>query len=443
MIEFIPQFGNLLFTIGAFVIALSIIISIHEYGHYIVGRWSGIHAEVFSLGIGPVIWSRRDQHGTKWQIAALPIGGYVKFLGDADAASGKDGEVMDALSGDEQRRTMHGAPLWARAATVAAGPVFNFILSIIVFSGISLSFGAAIYPHEIATVHGLPSAQLGVKAGDKLVAIDGVPYPDIDRFSDFAADIPIKPVLEYTVLRGGTEITVNGPPMFPTRIAQVTDNWAADTAGLKVDDVVLSIGGQDVFEFSQMIPLINDSQGKPTLIKFWRDGETMEVRVSAQRRDVPLSNGGFETRYVIGVGNGYFFTPSSESLGLFEAVKIGGQRTWRIVTLSLSGTAQMITGNISTCNLSGPVGIARVSGQMASQGISSFLAFVALLSTAVGLLNLFPIPILDGGHLVFHAYEAVTGRPPSDKALRILMGVGLALIVTLMIFSLSNDFLCP
>jgi regulator of sigma E protease len=141
--EFIPQFGNLAFTIAAFIAALSIIVAIHEYGHYIVGRWSGIHAEVFSIGFGPILLSRTDRHGTRWQIAALPFGGYVKFLGDADAASGKDGAAIDALDMAERRRSMHGAPLWARAATVAAGPVFNFIFSILIFAAVLLEIGRA------------------------------------------------------------------------------------------------------------------------------------------------------------------------------------------------------------------------------------------------------------------------------------------------------------
>ena len=141
----IPQFGGLIWTLLAFVIALSVIVAIHEYGHYIVGRWSGIHADVFSLGFGPVIYSRYDKRGTKWQIAALPFGGYVKFAGDADAASGKDVAAMEAVEADPKRlrATMHGAPLWARAATVAAGPVFNFALSILVFAAI----GPVSYTH--------------------------------------------------------------------------------------------------------------------------------------------------------------------------------------------------------------------------------------------------------------------------------------------------------
>ena len=157
MTELIPSFGGFAFTLLAFVVALSIIVAIHEYGHYIVGRWSGIHAEVFSLGFGPVLLSRVDRRGTKWQVAALPFGGYVKFLGDANAASGKDGAAVDALDPAERRRSMHGAPLWARAATVAAGPIFNFILSILVFAGVMVFSGQASTDPVVGDIRPMPA----------------------------------------------------------------------------------------------------------------------------------------------------------------------------------------------------------------------------------------------------------------------------------------------
>ncbi|MEY8840426.1 site-2 protease family protein, partial [Cribrihabitans sp. XS_ASV171] len=159
-VSFIPEFGGLLYTIIAFVVALSVIVAVHEFGHYIVGRWSGIHAEVFSLGFGPVLLSRVDRRGTRWQLAALPFGGYVKFLGDANAASGKDSKSMADLyreNPDSLRNTIHGAPLWARAATVAAGPIFNFILSVMVFGAIFMMRGAPSDPLTVGELHPLPA----------------------------------------------------------------------------------------------------------------------------------------------------------------------------------------------------------------------------------------------------------------------------------------------
>ncbi len=439
----LPTVGNFAFTAVAFIVALSVIVAIHEYGHYIVGRWSGIHAEVFSLGFGPTVWSRVDKRGTKWQIAALPFGGYVKFLGDADAASGKDGDAISTLSDEEKRHTMHGAPLWARFLTVLAGPVFNFILAIVVFTALALSEGVSTYPPKIDVLFDLPEGASELKIGDRVVAIEGNKLPDKEGFGDFVDALPLKPALAYTVDRNGQEVTVFGPPLMPTRVGSVTPGWGADKAGVKVGDVILEIGGQQVFEFGQMIPLINQTGGKPTPIKLWRDGKVMEITVEAQKRDLPMADNQFETRYIMGISGSYFFTPALESPGFGQAVLIGGKSTWGVITQSVSGLSHMIAQKISSCNLSGPLGIAKLSGQLARQGFSRFIYFIAMLSTAVGLMNLFPIPVLDGGHLVFFAYEAVTGKPPSDKALQFMMTVGLGLILTLMVFALSNDFLCP
>jgi len=440
---FLPSFGNFAFTIGAFIVALSVIVAIHEYGHYIVGRLSGIHAEVFSLGFGPVIWSRNDKHGTKWQIAALPFGGYVKFFGDSSAASGKDGETISTLSKEELRRTMHGAPLWARFLTVLAGPVFNFILSIILLTGLALATGVGTYPPVIEKVHALPDGLNELQAGDQLLAINGVKYPQAEYFYEFLETLPVARQLDYTVLRNGREITVSGPALSPTRVASVTPGWAAEKAGIKMDDVIMAIDGQDVFEFGQIIPLIEKSAGNPVVVKLWRDGQILEVTLKATQRDIPKADNSFETRYLMGVSGEFFFTPATRSPGLGEALSMGADRTWGIVTQSLSGLYHMVAGKISSCNISGPIMIAKISGQMASQGLVDFIFFIALLSTAIGLMNLFPVPVLDGGHLVFFAYEAVTGKPPSDGALRILMTVGLVLILSLMVFAVTNDLFCP
>jgi regulator of sigma E protease len=185
------------------------------------------------------------------------------------------------------------------------------------------------------------------------------------------------------------------------------------------------------------------SAGAPVDLKVWRAGDSFPMTLTPRSADVPTADGGFEQRYLIGVTGGLFFTPETVTPGPFSALAIGVDQTFHIIRQSLSGLYHMITGAISTCNLSGPVGIAETSGAAASQGFVSFIWFIAVLSTAVGLMNLFPVPVLDGGHLVFHAYEAVTGRPPSDRALQVLMAGGLALIITLMLFALTNDLFCP
>ncbi|MFV2033647.1 MAG: RIP metalloprotease RseP [Halocynthiibacter sp.] len=446
ILGFLPSFGSAIFTIGAFIVALSVIVAIHEYGHYIVGRWSGIKAEVFSIGFGPVLWSRQDRHGTRWQIAALPFGGYVKFLGDSNAASAKDGETMEELSKDDLRHSMHGAPLWARALTVAAGPAFNFLLSFLIFAAVALGAGVARDPLTVERIYELPDTlPIGaalLEPGDALLAIEGKSIED-DDFADFLAARPSVSALSYTVLRGGREVEVTGPPLSPTRVAFVNPDSAALEAGLAEGDVILSINRQIVVRFNDMIAIVNGSQGAPITLVVWRAGEEFEVTLSPRRRDLPLPDNSFETRWIMGVSGAYFFEPQLETPGLAEAVVFGFERVVSFVTLTISGLYHMITGAISSCGVSGPIGIAQMSGTAASQGATSFIMFIGLLSTAVGLLNLFPVPVLDGGHLVFYAYEAATGKPPSDKVLRVLMAVGLTALLALMAFALTNDLFCP
>lgn len=438
----LPEFGNLFFTLGAFVVALSIIVTVHEYGHYIVGRWSGIHAEVFSLGFGPVLLKRTDKRGTQWQIALLPFGGYVKFLGDADAASaGADEEVMSHLDAKQRRRTMHGAPLWARAATIFAGPAFNFLFSIMVFAGFLAVKGLPEDTPRVGTLYPMPGV-VELREGDLITAVGGQETPALTDFYRVAAELDPAPEVTYTVDREGAVMDVIGPHPLPARAAGIALNSAARDAGMQVGDVVTAVGGQPVWSFAELPPMVSQAEGAAVDLALWRDGETVDVELTPRRTDLPLPDGGFETRWLIGLQSGTFFDHPTRSVGLTEAVPMAVGQLGDIITNSISGLWHMVTGAISTCNLSGPVGIATTSGEMASDGIDSFIWFIAVLSTAVGLLNLFPIPILDGGHLVFHAYEAVRGRPPSDRVMGALMTTGLVLLGAMMLFALGNDLFC-
>ncbi|MEP0962201.1 MAG: RIP metalloprotease RseP [Roseobacter sp.] len=442
------QFGGIIWVIAAFIVALSIIVAIHEYGHYIVGRWSGIHADVFSLGFGPVLFSRYDKHGTRWQIAALPLGGYVKFAGDANAASGKDSEAMMAAENDpaQLRATMHGAPLWARAATVAAGPVFNFILSILVFAAFMLSNGVSREPLTIGEMHPLPVTFNGLQSGDELLGINGKELPDRDQtdaYSAFIDQIPFEPILTYDVLRDGRAMSVEGPYISPPLVSSLRPQSAAIRAGLEQGDVITAINGAPVYAFDQLKTAVEGGNGEALALTVWRGGETLEKTLAPKRVDEPQADGGFVTQWRIGIAGGLAFEPATDNPGLTTALTGGVRQTWQIINGTISGLGHMITGAISTCNLSGPIGIAQTSGAVASQGPENFIRFIAALSTTVGLLNLFPVPALDGGHLVFYAYEAVAGKPPSEKVMSILMTVGLAMILSLMLFALSNDIFCP
>jgi len=440
--SFIPDIGgvSLAILIPAFIVALSIIVAVHEYGHYIVGRWSGIKAEVFSVGFGPVLMSRVDRFGTKWQIAALPFGGYVKFKGDGNAASGKDADAMAEMDPAEARSSMHGAPIWARAATVLAGPVFNFILAVVIFAGTMLWNGRT-DEAIIGEVIALPSDLAVLQEGDLVTAVDGTPVDSLGALIEQSAEIDA-PTHLYTVIRDGAEIEVEAAVPFLPLIGSVTPQSAGLEAGLREGDLIRAVDGVPVHAFADLPDIVAAGQGAPMLLDVWRDGEMLEFTLEPRLSDLPTSGGGFESRWLIGIGPDLYFDPVTVPAGVGEAVLFGADRVWFVITQSISGLSAMITGQISTCNLQGPIGIAETAGAVATQGLDDFIWFVAVLSVAVGFLNLFPIPVLDGGHLVFHVYEAAVGRPPSDRAMQVMMSVGLAMLLSLMMFAIFTDLTC-
>ena len=438
-VSLIPQFGNLIWTLAAFVLALLVIVGVHEYGHYIVGRWSGIHADVFSLGFGPVLFSRTDRRGTVWQIAAVPLGGYVKFRGDANAASAPDADAMAQLPADQRRTTMPGAPLWARAATVAAGPAFNFVFSIIVLTGLALVTGTPSDPPRIAQIYGTPISGITLQPGDTLIEVDGVPFEKAPTLLD--DEVP-HALIPYTVERDGRVIQVQGPMLSTARIGFVQFNSAAEDAGLRVGDVIMAANGQPIWRFNELIQIVAASNGQPVALQIWRDGAVIDLDISPRRQDILKEDRSFETRWLLGVSSSSFFEPATEMPGPVEAFSSAVARTWDVAASSVSGLYHIAAQKISSCNMSGAITIAKTSGKMASSGLVDFIAFLAFLSTAIGLVNLFPIPVLDGGHLMFYAYEAVVGRGPSEKVVQVLMSVGLVIVLSIMVFALSNDLFC-
>ena len=442
------DFSSLISSLGggaqavlALLVVIVIIVTVHEYGHYIVGRLCGIHAEVFSIGFGRPVWSRVDARGTRWQVAAIPLGGYVRFLGDADAAS-RPGQ-MTGLSAAEKRHTMPGAPLWARAATVLAGPAFNVALTLLVFFGLILWSGVGNDSTVIASLRALPATQNPLQDGDRILSLDGTPTPDFLALATQAKALKDRATVSYVVERGGKTLTFDGPNPVPPLVQSVALNSAAEDAGLAEGDLILTVNGQTIAGFDQMPPMVEASQGQPVALTVQRGDQTLTLTLTPRRADLPDMEGGFTTRWLIGVSGGLMFEPTRRSAGLVEAARLSVQQSWLMAKTNLNGIAQIVLGSISTCNLSGPVGMAKVASAAANAGVEAFIGTLALMSLVIGLANLLPIPVLDGGHLVFFLYEAVARRPPHAKAQQVLMTVGLFVLLALMLFALSNDlFLC-
>lgn len=441
---FFPQFGNFVITVLAFVLCLSVIVFVHEFGHYFIGKLSGIHAEVFSIGFGPVIISSYDKRGTKWQLAAFPLGGYVKFLGDKNPASSPDPEIDKRDEQNLLRKSMHGAPLWARFITVAAGPLFNFIFSGLIFFLIFMDQGMTKLPLTVDKTFDTPYKQKFEK-GDVVRSVNGLKINnDLKKLNDQLGGVFANKPLTYVVERNGILITLENIIQNPPRISQVLPKSSAISAGLEKGDLILSLNSREIKNFNEIKDFVEASQGEGFIVEYWREGLVYETRLTPQIVDVPIETGGFERIYRVGIVSDYFpFQPAMTKQSISWAFLSSIKSIYLIMEGSVKGLYHIVFGNISSCNLSGPISIAETSGQMVKQGSLNYLWFIAVLSTAIGMINLFPIPVLDGGHLMFFTVEALIGRKPNQKIVNTFMALGFALLVGLMLFSVLNDFLCP
>ena len=428
----------------SFIVSLSIIVFVHEYGHYIVGKWTGIKADVFSVGMGPVVLSRVDKNGTTWQLAAIPFGGFVKFKGDANISSSHVDPKTSAYNKSDLRATLHGAPLWARTATVAAGPVFNFVFSIIIFFSLFVSVGQVREPLTISKINPLPFINQ-LKEGDEIISISGFQLrsaSSIKNMLEYIENIDKKSI-EYEVRRDGEIFNLSGPPVDLPRISGLVPLSAAVEASLNAGDVILEINGEPINKFNQLKEAVEKSAGSPINLTVWREEKTFQTTIVPKREDIPQPEGGFITKWRIGIiGSIYPFELLTESIPVLQAIKLSFFQTYSIITSSINGLYHIIAGNISTCNLSGPIEIAEISSHMAKEGLQSFIQTLALFSAAIGFMNLLPVPVLDGGHLVFFAYEAIFKKPPNQKAFSALMTVGFAFILFFMMFAIFNDYFC-
>jgi regulator of sigma E protease len=363
--------SNVLFYLVPFLFILTIVVFVHEYGHYKVGRWCGVDVTTFSIGFGKEIFGWTDKHGTRWRFAAIPLGGYVKFAGDANAASQPDAEAVAGLSQAELSRTLPGATVARRSAIVAAGPVANFIFAILVFAAIVMAFGrTTIAPRIDRVTPASAAAQAGLAPGDLILSVDGV---QISSFDDVRRIITINAenTLRFVVVRNSIETTIDVTPALVER-----------RHALGVERVGV-IG----------------------------------VTAANQPEDVRLV-----------------------SYGPVEAIAYGVRESWFIVTRTFDYLAKLLTGREKADQLSGVIHIAEVSGHVASTGgIVSLLTLAAVLSVSIGLMNLFPIPMLDGGHLVFYAFEALRGRPLSERVQEFAFKAGIAFVLMLTVFVTWND----
>jgi len=362
--------GNILSALPPFLLVLTIVVFFHELGHYLVGRWCGIHADVFSVGFGPELIGRNDKHGTRWKLSLIPLGGHVKFRGDENAASLPSGAGAD-LSEAERDGSFPGAALWRRAATVAAGPVANFILAIAIFAVMFVTNGRVISDPVVSKVLPASAAEAaGILPGDRFVAIDGIEveiFDDVQRYVSVRPEVPITVTLE----REGKMVDVT---LTPER-TEISDTF----------------------------------------------GNKMEVgRIGVATNE---DSGNFRVR----------------EYGPLEAVGEGVAQSWYIVTRTVDYIGNIITGREKPDQLGGPIRVAKYSKDMSTLGIGALIQLAAVLSVSIGLLNLMPVPMLDGGHLVFYAIEAIRGRPPGAVAQEWAYRFGLTLVLALMLFATWND----
>lgn len=354
-----------------FLFVLTLVVFFHELGHFLIARWCGIRVLTFSIGFGPELFGFYDRYGTRWKVSAVPLGGYVKFLGDDNAASAPDHRAVENLSENEKREAFVSQKVGSRAAVVAAGPIANFILAIVIFAAIFALFG---------------------------------------KQSTSA------------------------------RVDKVQPQSAAERAGFQAGDLVLSINGDKIDSFADMQQIVSMSAGDTLTIEVERGGIHQTIKAVPDLKDI---KDGFGNKHRIGVlGISRSMLPGDikvEKVGPLRAVAMGAQETWFVIDRTLSYIGGIFAGREAADQLGGPIRIAQVSGQVATAGFVPLLHLAGVLSVSIGLLNLFPIPLLDGGHLLFYLVEAVRGRPLSERAQEVGFRIGLAIVVMLMIFATFND----
>lgn len=440
-------------TIVGFVVAICLLVSIHEYGHFWVARRLGFRVLRFSVGFGKALWKRTGRDGTEYQIAAIPLGGYVKLLDE------REGPVAP----EELSRSFTRRPHWQRIAVLLAGPAFNILFAILVLTGMNLANGINVYTPRVGTVtDGSPAATAGLHGGDEIVSVDGRETPGqmdvffalIDGVSAHSAlDLKVtgsdgaargvhialpdaearRALTEPAKLLDGLGFHFEQRPIPPV-LGDVRPGPAAN-AGLKSGDVILSINGEAVTSFQEMAERIQPRAGEEITLQYRRGTEQDAVRL---RPDLGKSADG-RSIGLIQVGPAEVAPDRHIDLNLWSALGHATDEAWTMTALQGKLVWRMLTGHVSMKNLSGPLSIAQYAGDSVSAGPMAFLSFLVMISLALGFMNLLPIPILDGGQIVMQSIEWIKGKPLSERAQVLGQQLGIAMLMALMGVALFND----
>ena len=441
-------------TILAFVITLGILVSIHEFGHFWVARRCGVKVLRFSIGFGRILWRRTDRHGTEFAIAAIPLGGYVKMLDESE----------EPVPAGELDQAFNRKPVLSRFAIVAAGPLANFLLAILALALMYMVGVRVLVPQVGEVLVDSPAAVAGIRPGDEIVAIDGTATPGWQAVNmALLAPIGESRALAVAVRQGADgavrerEVMLNNwlsgqeqpDPLrslgvvpytltIPAVLGQLTDDGAAARDGLRPGDRVVNVDGEPVSDWMHFVSLVQNSSERPMRLLIERDGVQQDLVLTPNSRTVEGVTTGF-----IGAGVQQVSWPDTMirhlQLGPVDALVKGVTETWSLTTLTFESLWKMMVGLVSVKNLSGPITIAKVAGASLESGLESFLHLLAMLSVSLGVLNLLPIPVLDGGHLLFYLVEMVRGKPLSEKAQTFGLKIGMTLVIGVMLLAMYND----
>ena len=439
---------DVMWSIAGFLVAIGVLVAFHEFGHYWVARRCGVKVLRFSIGFGKPLLTRRAADGVEWVVSAIPLGGYVKML------DSREGEVPE----HECHLAFDAQPVGKRAMIVAAGPVFNFILAIAFYWLIFVIGVEGMRPMIAAPTADSIAAQAGLKAGDEIMTLGGKDIATWEALHTELIDQALngEPVVAAVRSTGGSTRQVTlalhharidpaylfddlglrpyEPPIAPV-LESVMPGEAADRAGLQAGDRLLSVDGQTIVSWQDWARWVRDRAGAVVQLEFERQGQVMQ-------REVIIG----EVNSVGRFGASVAVSPemwqdlrAEHRRGPVESVQAAVARTWQMSALTLKMMGRMVTGDVSVKNVSGPIQIAQVAGFSAQVGLVSFLGFLAIVSISLGVLNLLPVPMLDGGHLLYYAVEAVKGSPVSDQTMEMGARVGLLMLAGLMSLAFYND----